>query len=296
MKKIIGWLGLTMALLGASLGTAGAQANSGIDPRFSDEILSTLGYQTLIVEAVDQGFEVPAEIAAGYTLVTITSLPDTSTYVDFMQPADGLSTEEATEMALLSARDDIAHEGWVYGGGSYAVNGGEVSFVVDLSAGNWQIAASYQVGEGDEIMTLYPLTVTESDDPGTAPDADVTIELNDTEFIVPDGELTSGPQVYEFTNIGEAPRQMVLFKSPRELTVEDYEQFFASFETGTPAPDVMSQLTWVGYTAIISAGQTVWIELDLEPGIYTTTSWVVDSETGAPALLLGMVDNFTVAA
>ncbi|MGD9712010.1 MAG: hypothetical protein AB7V46_08105 [Thermomicrobiales bacterium] len=295
MKKFIVFLFLAAALIATSPNGALAQADAHVDPRFSDDILSTLGYQTLEVKAADDGFTVQSEIPAGLTLVTLDAQPDKSSYVDFMQPAAGLSEEEATSLALQSAREDIAHEGWTYGGGSYAVDGGEVSFVVNLTPGEWQVAASYQVGaDGEEIMNLYPLTVTAAEETGTEPDSAVTIQLNDFEFIIEDGAVAAGPQVYEFTNVGEAPRQMVLWNSPRAITVEDYQQFFQSFDTGTPGPEVMSQLVWVGYHAIISPGQTVWLELDLDPGTYTTTSWVVDPETGAPALLLGMVANFTV--
>jgi hypothetical protein len=250
----------------------------------------------MVIEANETGFTVPAEIDSGYVLVTLESLPDSASYVDFMQPAEGLDTAEATELALQSARDDIAHEDWVYAGGTYAMLGGSAHVVVNLTPGEWQVAASYQIGEGEEIMTLYPLTVTESDAAQTEPEAAVTIELNDIEFGLSSDTVQAGSQVYEVTNVGEAARQMVLWRSPREITVEDYEAFFASFETGTPAPDVMTELIWVGYTAILSPGQTVWVELALDPGIYTPTSWVIDPETGAPALLLGMIANFEVVA
>ena len=86
---------------------------------------------------------------------------------------------------------------------------------------------------------------------------------------------------------------MVLFKTPRAFTSEDFAGFFASFETGTPSAEFMSMI-WVGYTAVASPGYGTWIELDLEPGIYTATSWVIDAETQMPALLLGMVESFTV--
>jgi hypothetical protein len=175
------------------------------------------------------------------------------------------------------------------------MDGGEVSFVVNLAPGEWQVAASYQIGEGDEIMTLYPLTVTESEGPGTEPEAAATIELNDIEFILPEGDVPAGPQVYKVTNVGQQPRQVVLWSTPRALTVEDFEQSFASFQTGTPGPEVMSQLVWVGYAAILSPGQTVWLELDLQPGAYAPVSYVLDAESGMPAVLLGMVGNFTVA-
>ena len=229
------------------------------------------------------------------TTETLTSLPDTYSYAAFMQPAEGLTPDEATELALVSGRDDVVHDGWVYGGGSYAEMGNEVSFVVDLRPGEWQVAASFQVGQdGEEIMNLYPLAVTESDETSAAPNASMTIGMNDTEFLLPAGDASTGPQIYQVTNVGDAPRQLVLMKSPRPLTVEDFEQLFATGDDAPP-PEVMTQIIWVGYAAIISPGHSVWLELDLEPGTYTTTSWVVDPETGMPALLLGMVDNFTVA-
>jgi len=294
MKRFALFALLAFALLAGIAGHAVAQEDSGIDPAFSNTMLSTLGYPEIVIEANEDGFTVPSKVTSGFILVTIGSLPESASYVDFMQPPAGLDTAGATELALQSARDDIAHEGWVYGGGSYAVMGDAVSFVVDLTPGEWQVAASYQIGEGEEIMTLYPLTVIESDDTQTAPEAGVAIELNDTEFVLSNDSITAGPRLYEVTNVGEAARQMVLFNAPREITVEDYQAFFASFETGTPGPDVMTQLVWVGYTAILSPGQSVWIELDLDPGTYTATSWVVDPETGAPALLLGMIANFEV--
>ncbi|MDQ3657146.1 MAG: hypothetical protein M3457_18995 [Chloroflexota bacterium] len=64
-------------------------------------------------------------------------------------------------------------------------------------------------------------------------------------------------------------------------------------ESATPQASPFT-MTWVGYAALTSPGYSTWIELDLEPGTYTATSWVVDPETGAPALLLGMAQSFEV--
>jgi hypothetical protein len=296
MKRIALFALLVFGLLAGSTSQTNAQADAKIEPAFSNANLSTLGYQEMVIEANETGFSVAAQIDSGYVLVTLESLPDSASYVNLMQPAEGLDTAEATELALQSARDDIAHEDWVYAGGTYAMFGGAAHVVVNLTPGEWQVAASYQIGEGEEVMTLYPLTVTKTDAAQTEPEEAITIELNDTEFGLSSDTVQAGSQVYEVTNVGEAARQMVLWQSPREITVEDYEAFFASFETGTPAPDVMSELIWVGYTAILSPGQTVWVELDLDPGIYTPTSWIIDPETGAPALLLGMIANYEVVA
>ncbi len=290
---------LASLALGQSIRTASAQ-DVGIDPAFSNGIISTLGLPAFSIEAIDGGFNVPTETVSGPNLVTLTALPGYSTYVAFMIPTEGLSAEEATELALQSASDDIFHEGWVYAGGSYAIDGTTVTFAVNLTKGEWQVAASYQEGDGDEIMTLYPLTVRGEGPPIADPDV-VPIEMNDTEFIGAESPVSAGPQIFQITNVGTQPRQLVLFRSPTEITVDDYLFAFGINSMGTPTAgtpaagtDFMSQMEWVGYAAILSPGQIMWIELDLTPGIYTQTSWVVDPETGAPAVLLGMVSNFEV--
>ena len=68
--------------------------------------------------------------------------------------------------------------------------------------------------------------------------------------------------------------------------------------SGTPVPGgpTFDQLTWVGYAAILSPGQTIWEEFDFEPGNYLAVSYILDPEAGLPAFLLGMVQPFTVAA
>lgn len=292
---------LASLTLGFATGPASAQ-DVGIDPAFSSELITTLGLPEVAVEAVEGGFTTPAETVSGPTLVTLSALEGFSSYVAFMQPAPGLSTEEATELALLTARDDIFQDGWTYAGGSYAIDGSTVKFAVNLAEGDWQIAASYQQDGGEEVMTLYPLTVA-GEGPPIADPAVTTIELNDTAFIGAESPLVSGPQLLQIQNIGTQPRQLVLFRSPTEITVDDYLALFGINAQGTPAAstpaagvDFMSQMEWVGYAAILSPGQIMWLELDLEPGIYTQTSWVVDPATGAPAVILGMVTNFEVVA
>jgi hypothetical protein len=291
MKKMIAWILLAAVILGLAQNIADAQ---DADPAFSSELLSSIKMPEFTVEAIESGFTVPSETLSGPTRVTLTALPGYSSYVAFMQPADGLSPELATEMALATAKDDIPHDGWIYAGGSYAIDGNSVTFAVNLEPGIWQVAASYKSGEGDEIMTLYPLKV-EGEGPPIADPEVTAIELNDTEFIGPDSPLTSGPRLFQIMNVGSAPRQLVLSRSPRAITTDDYLAAFGLDPASPVAGDeFMSQMVWVGYAAILSPGQVMWIELDLTPGNYTETSWVVDPKTEAPAALLGMVGNFEV--
>jgi hypothetical protein len=125
------------------------------------------------------------------------------------------------------------------------------------------------------------------------PEPGVVMEMVDVAFEGIPATIPTGPILFEVRNVGEQPRQMVLFRTDRALTPDDFADFFASMESATPAAPAF-QMTWVGYAALTSPGHSTWIELDLDPGTYTATSWVVDPETGMPALLLGMVQSFTV--
>ncbi len=278
---------------------ASAQVDA-VDISFSNEKIDSYGFPELLVTFNGSEFEVPAEVEAGYHVVVLTPSADTAVYVDFMQPADGLAQDEMVETAFQAAAMDVVEPGWTFGGGSYAFENTPTRFIVRLDPGEWQIAASWQLDEdgAEETMTLNPLTVTEHGASSAGkmnPEPDVVMELNDVAFGGLDAAIPTGPTLFEVRNIGEQPRQMVLFRTDRALTSDDYAEWFASMESqaATPAPPPF-EMTWVGYAALTSPGYSTWIELDLEPGTYTATSWVIDAETGAPALLLGMVQSFVV--
>jgi hypothetical protein len=293
---------LALVLLASQLSPAGAQ--QAIEPAFSSTKIGTFGYQTLEITGNGQGFDLSTtHVTPGMLHVVLKSAENQLSYADFMQVPGGLTQDQATEQALLMAREDVPTEGWIYGGGSYADTGQTVEFLVNLDPGDWSVAASYQAGqEGEEIMNLYPITVSQATPAAMAaspsaieePPADVTLELRDTAFGGPGDTVTAGPMLWKVTNTGEQPRQMVLFRTTRELTSEDFTKFFEGFQSGTPPAEWLAAV-WVGYTAVVSAGYSTWIELELSPGIYTATSWVVDPETQAPAVLLGMVQSFSVA-
>ena len=137
-------------------------------------------------------------------------------------------------------------------------------------------------------MTLTPLTVRNATPAASVPiEADVTLELQDVAFGLSTENVPTGPQLWHVTNTGEQPRQMVLLRTPRAFTSDDFATFFQSMDAGTPSPDFMA-MVGVAYTAVASPGYGTYVELDLDPGIYTATSWVIDPETQMPALLLGM--------
>ncbi len=304
------------ALAGALVGLAGtrtagpvarAQGGPGAEPAFSNEILSTLGLPEIeIVQSADGAVAgLPTDLEAGTYLVTLVSDGDFASYLNFVQAPDGLSEDEAVAQMLEAAAMDVPHEGWVYGGGSYALEQAEVSFAIDLEPGEWQLAISLQAGDGgEETMQLFPLTITgdaaspeamASPAAGAVP-ANQILELRDVAF---DGLLypvQAGPNIWQVTTTGEQPRQVVFWRTPRQITAEEFQAVMMGLMSGTPVADGFdfADLTWVGYAAILSPGQNVWLELSLTAGDYLAVSYVFDSETGMPAFALGMVEPFTV--
>lgn len=295
MKRLLSIAG---ALLIGLTVTGGVSAQiEQVDPSFTNTRIGSYGLPTLEASGSAEGFTFSTtEAAAGKLHVVLESSEGVAVYLDFMQMPEGLDAETATEQALLMGRDDVPSEGWTYGGGSYAFEGGSAEFIVDLTPGVWQLAASYQPDGGEEVMTLTPFTVKEATPAAdaTALVPDVTLELQDVAFGLSAETVPTGPQIWHVTNTGEQPRQMVLFRTKRALTSEDFARFFQEMEAGTPSAEFLESV-WVGYTAVASPGYGTYLELDLEPGIYTATSWVIDAETQTPALLLGMVQSFTVA-
>jgi hypothetical protein len=127
--------------------------------------------------------------------------------------------------------------------------------------------------------------------------ASVRVQLRDVAFSGLEQPVPAGPQIWEITNVGEQPRQVVFWRTNGPVTAEQFQQLMAGMMTGTPVPGAptFDQFTGVAYAAILSPGKTVWLEPDLPPGTYMVVSYVFDPETGQPAFALGMVQPFTVA-
>lgn len=303
-RAILTFLVAASAAMG-SLGPVAAQ-ESNVDPAFSDEIISTLGYPEVDISVGPDGIVAPETLEAGPHLVTLTAVDPYIGYLNFMQPPDGLSAEELTEQAMAAARDDLVQPGWIYAGGTNTPSVGETaSFIINLVPGEYQIAASYYSEDGggeDEVMALAPLTVTEpaTDAASVAePEAAVTLEQTDElQYIVTPDSVPAGPQIWKITNTGTMhAHHVVMVRIPDGTVTQDIiGEFNAMFAGTPPAGDgVFSQSVWVGYAALQSGGWTTWAEFDLKPATYAVICFIIDPETGRPHAADGMVTVFTVS-
>jgi len=312
---------MVCALMLVLTGAAGVAAQE-MDVSFSDVKLRELGYPEIDITVGPDGVDAPSEIAAGFYLVTLHPTEEYSAYLDFMVPPADLSEEEATKLALDAARNDLAQPGWAYLGGTNTFEVGvPVTFAIYLAPGEVMIAASYYAMEQDseEIMTLVPLTVTGGEATpiaGTpaatpvaaqaspvaasaqAPQPDVTLIMTDSlRYIVAPKPVPSGPQIWEVKNTGaDQAHHLVMMRVPEGTTADDIAAEFTSMMTGTPpaGEPLMAQVTYVGYAALQSGGQTTWQEFDLDPGTYAILCFIVDPGTGEPHIMNGMVTTFVV--
>lgn len=317
--RSFGLVTLVCALLMVHGAAATAQEQ---DVSFSDVKLRALGYPEIVITVGPDGVDAPAELAAGYYLITLQPTDEFSAYLDIMQPPDGLTEEEATDLALQAASNDLAQPGWGYFGGTNTFEVGvPTSFAIYLAPGDYVWAGSYYAMEegGEEDMTLVPLTVTGGETPApaaspvadavpvaaeaspvaaSAPRADVTLVMTDSlVYIVAPDPLATGPQLWEVTNTGAMhSHHVVMVRIPDEITADDIVANFATLFSGTPTaePPIFTQFTYVGYAALQSGGTTTWQEFDLDPGKYAVICFIIDPETGEPHVLNGMVTDFGV--
>ena len=313
-------------------GADGAPTDPRASPAFSNELLPELGYPELAFGETGTGLSgIPEEVAAGPYLLAFEAWDQSPVYVNFVQFPAGLSLTEAEAQLIEAARNDVAQEGWLYAGGSYALPGQTIHFVVDLAPGDWYVASTRESvppteTEAREWGTLQPLRVTgpapststsaptaglrvaryghplgaalaaPTSTPTAEPAFDATVEMKDIAFRGVNRRLAAGPQLWKLTNVGKQPRHLVLFRTPGRVTVDDMREIFAGMEGGAPPPGMpaVPEFVWVGYVALLSPEQSLVIEFDLAPATYTATSWTIDPETEEPALLRGMLKSFTV--
>lgn len=312
MRRVPSVVILVFFLMFPLVGTAAAQ---DVDMAFSDEKLGELGLPVVQVTVGPDGIEAPSSLESGVYLIELMPTDEYSVYMNIVIPPDDLSEEELREQVLLAARDDMVLPGWTFLGGTNTFGiGASTRFAIELQPGEYHIAGSYYLPDGDEeIMNLVPLTVTAEATPvagatpqatpviSGVPQADVVLEMtDDLEFVVTPDPVPAGPQLWELTNTGtDHHHHMVMYGVPEGTTADDivagFEPLFAGEE---PSDDsIVMEMMPAGYAAIQSGGMTTWNEFDLEPGTYAVLCFISDTgdpDEWHPHLLDGMVTIFEV--
>lgn len=313
--KLSALVGALLVGAGAGVATlparrAGAQDFEG----FSDTIIRTFGYPEVTVSVGPDGADVPAELPAGPTVITLQAPEGVLNYLDITTVPEGLSDEVLSEQGLAAGSGDVPQEGWVYHGGTNTPEpGGAATFIIDLRPGEYRWAISYYEAEQEgeefvETMLVPRLTVTEAsatpiagaDAPPAEPPSTVLLEeTDDLQYLVSPDPVPAGPQVWKIANTGmHHHHHVVMVGIPETVTKDRIIREFNAQMAGTPVPpeeSIWAEATPAGYAALQSGGETTWVEFDLAAGTYAVICFIFNPETMRPHVADGMVTVFTVA-
>ncbi len=280
-----------VVLLALSLvGPAVAQEGT---PAASDSLLAGMGYPELLVEGDGETIQVPEQVPAGRTLITLANAGEESWHGFVLRRPEGVTDEQI--VADLGPESE-APPAWLFdatfpGFPGETLPGKSHQAVVDLTPGQYLV-----IGDTYQPFEVVGAPATPETTPGAAPAADGTVRMFDFNFEFPD-PVAPGRQVWEVTNTGEQPHELLLARSPQPVTAEQIMELMAGeSEEATPTGGGPSfaDLEQVGGLGWLSPGATAWTEVDLSPGTYVALCFVPDPETMMPHVAMGMIAVFTI--
>ena len=305
MRRLVVLLMTLVVVIGSPFGIRAQDATPGA---LGPSMLSQLGLPELRITVANGALQAPAEIAAGDVLVVLDNQMEFPTGITFIQLPEGTSMEDA--MMVLgpppepeAGASPMAEEGgepegpppplfyeMTWGGGVFAVPGVPGEVVVSLTPGEWLM-----VGDPESGLMPTPIQVTgEMAAPADIP-ASTEIELKNFQFVLPE-QLAAGQQVWKVTNTGDQPHEMFISKTPRRLTTDEVTILLELPEDELPPEGVPNPAEFedMGGIAPITKDQSVFFELNLEPGAYVAVCFMPDKENGMPHALKGMVVVFEI--
>ncbi len=300
MKRVITLATLLLLLALIPQGIA-AQDASPVAGTGTASLLSGLGYPDLVVNTDGTTNDLPAELPAGrYHVVLQNTNPTNAVELDFYLPPDGTSVDDAiaiyNESVSLEQPPELFYQ-LVIPGGVVALPGGTGEVLIDLAPGSWFAGIQIQSQDGPGTGTAQALTVTGTMPELNDPEGAVSVTLADLTVDLPD-TLPAGPQIWKVSNTGSMPHFVAASLASEPLSQEQVQQTLGMF-IGTPLPadaTPISQdaLTDVAATSVLSSGQSMWIELDLQPGQYLGACYLSGPGDLPMHAAMGMFKIFTV--
>lgn len=216
---------------------------------------------TVQVNVSAAGIDMPAAVPSGIVTFVYQAAEDAPGMPEFARLNDGVTVEQFMEAAQQDIMAAIPLVTMI--GNSEKKVGDQATY--DLKSGNYVGLVFQESGP--------PLTAsfTAGEATGAAePQADVTAQLADFAFILPD-EIAAGPQTWMIENTGGQWHEMGILKLEEGTSVDDLLAVLAQQEQAGPPPfeDVV-------FWSPIGAGQRAWVTWDLPAGEYTVICFLPD--------------------
>lgn len=245
------------------------------------------------ITASADGTVTPDGLSAGLTTITFTNESEVPYSPLFLRLNDGVAMEDFLSAMGGSPADAVALVSIL--GGLETAPGASTSVTYDLAAGNYLFGNFASDDPG-----IASFTVAESSDETTAMpesgEADVRVTFVDFAFGIPE-TLESGAHLWHFSNQGEQPHEMGVFKVEDDATLDGVQTTLMNMMM---SEDEAADLPYdeAFFWTPMSPGAEAWTEVDLEPGTYVAVCFFPDltSPDMTPHMMLGMIRLFTVAA
>lgn len=259
-RPLIALVGSTALLLTACSSDDGGGASPTPSPEAT----------TVEVVATEYAFDVPAEVAGGVVRMQFTNTGGLPHEFAFARIEEG-KTEADVRAVIESGEeppewaDDIA--------GVPALSPGEAITVTrTLVPGSYAFLCFFPDPEGTPHANLgmYEVFSIAGDTGLTLPEPDATITATDDGLQVP--ALSTGEQTVQFQNDGTKRHELLLVTFEPGKGVNDVDGWIEGGYEGEPP------VTFLGGMQTIPAGESVFLTIDLEPGVeYTALDFATNS-------------------
>lgn len=225
---------------------------------------------TVDVTATEYSFDVSAEVPGGVVVMRFTNTGGFPHEFAFARIEEGKT--EADVQAVIESGD--APPEWAEDvAGVPALSPGESVIVTrTLEPGNYVFLCFFPDPEGTPhaALGMYELFTIAGDSGLTLPEPDATITATDDGLEVP--ALSAGEQTVQFQNGGTEPHELALVAFEPGKGVKDVDEWIEGGYQGEPP------VTFLGGMQTIPEGESVFLTIDLEPGVeYTALDFTTKS-------------------
>jgi hypothetical protein len=229
------------------------------------------------IKLTDDGFTAPPEISAGIVAVNVSN---SSTKFQEGGVVLGKLNEGVTYdniKAMLASDDPNSYAKFDQ---MVTSLGGAERTIYNLAPGQYM---AYFIGNIEGAPPISSLiTVKDQGNKAIAPTAEITAEMQDFSFILPD-EIKAGKHIWQISNKGKQGHHMLMVQLPKGVTVDDIITWVSAETPSGPPPFLNPDGPTIGAGfEVLSPGQSAWAEIDLPPGEYTVFCLLPDMSAQPP--------------
>lgn len=264
-RPLIAIVGSTALLLTACSSGGGGETTPSPRAIESPEAVEAVG-----VTATEYAFDVPEEVTGGVVRMRFTNIGGFPHEFAFALIDEGKT--EADVQAVIESGAEPPEWAEDVAGVPGLSPGGSVTVTRTLEPGTYVFLCFFPDPEGTPhaALGMYQLFTIAGDSGLTLPEPDATITATDDGLQVP--ALAVGEQIVQFRNGGTKPHELALVAFEPGMGVRDVDEWIEGGYQGDPP------VTFLGGMQTISEGESVFLTIDLEPGVeYTALDFTTSS-------------------